>query len=142
MFKTFLKYLLPKYSQSLRLLELVIYMEFKGRFDKENDFDIYLKNNHALENFVLENTYAFDLKCYLDTLKTIVNPSKVLLFLCFKGLMCTSVIELEPREFIRTFSIEAILSYIVHCMELDRWKQCCSFKAINSFTSQVIYIKY
>jgi hypothetical protein len=113
-----LTYLLPKYARALQLLELFIYMEFKGKYDKEKDFYLYnVKENHHELSQLFEYDFVFT-NDYLEILKTIKNPSKVLLFLCLARFISNTQSELQPKEMKEVFKTEGVLFYIIQMIKL------------------------
>ncbi len=111
--------LLPKYARALQLLELVIYMEFKGKYDKD-DFYLYnVKENHNELSQLFEYDFVFT-NDYLEILKTIKNPSKVLLFLCLTRLISNTQSELQPKDIKEVFKTEDVLFYIIQMIKLKK----------------------
>ena len=133
MLKKFLGYLMPKYAKALKLLELVIYMEFKGKFDKENDFYLYsVKEYHYELSFLLEYDFVLSNEHY-EILTAIKNPSKVLLFLCLVRFICNSQSQwLQSMDITEFFKTELVLFYIIHMIKLK--KQWTLGKVIPSST--------
>ena len=132
MLKKFLGYLMPKYAKALKLLELVIYMEFKGKFDKENDFYLYsVKEYHYELSFLLEYDFVLSNEHY-EILTAIKNPSKVLLFLCMGRFICNTQSELQSIDITKVSKTEDVLFYIIHMIKLK--KQWTLGKVIPSST--------
>jgi len=95
-------------------------MEFKGKYDKD-DFYLYnVKENHNELSQLFEYDFVFT-NDYLEILKTIKNPSKVLLFLCLARFISNTQSELQPKDMKEVLKTEGVLFYIIQMIKLKNY---------------------
>jgi len=95
-------------------------MEFKGKYDKEKDLYLYnVKENHHELSQLFEYDFVFT-NAYLEILKNINNPSKVLLFLCLARFISNRQSELQPKDTKEVFKTEGVLFYIIKMIKLKK----------------------